>query len=155
MVYSDYTKLRILLHRNRGIKPSCIVRELEAEGITVSQIGVWKNCKQFERYQMIQQVPGSGRPSKITTDIQRLVNAQMVEDDETTAVQLQKLLSHNGFWLSLNTILRARAKLGWTFKGSAYCQLIRDTNKVKRLEWALENREASQSSRVPGCCLVR
>ena len=27
---------------------------------------------------------------------------------------------------------------GWTFRGSAYCQLIRDVNKEKRLEWALQ-----------------
>ena len=146
MVYSDYTKLRILLHRNRGLKPSCIVRELEAEGITASRIEVWKFCKLFERYQTIQRVPGSGRPSKVTAAIQRLVDAQMVKDDKTTAVQLQKRLSDNGFRLSLNIILRARAKLGWTFRGSAYCQLIRETNKVKRLEWARENCEASQSN---------
>ena len=29
-----------------------------------------------------------------------------------------------------------RKALGWTFRGSAYCQMIRDANKVKRLEWA-------------------
>ena len=107
---------------------------------------MWKFCKLFERYQTIQRVPGSGRPSKVTAAIQRLVDAQMVKDDKTTAVQLQKRLSDNGFRLSLNIILRARAKLGWTFRGSAYCQLIRETNKVKRLEWARENRETSQSN---------
>jgi len=26
--------------------------------------------------------------------------------------------------------------LGWTFRGSAYCQLIRDVNKEKRLDFA-------------------
>ena len=25
---------------------------------------------------------------------------------------------------------------GWTFRGSAYCQLIRNVNKQKHLEWA-------------------
>ena len=63
----------------------------------------------------------------------------MVEDDETTAIQLQKMLLDNGFQLSLNTILRSRAKLGWTFRG---CQLIREANK--RLEWAREYLQASQ-----------
>ncbi len=33
-------------------------------------------------------------------------------------------------------ILRGRRQLGWTYRGSAYCQLIRQANKVKRLEWA-------------------
>lgn len=29
--------------------------------------------------------------------------------------------------------------LGWTRHGTAYCQLIRPANRVKRLEWAREN----------------
>ena len=29
--------------------------------------------------------------------------------------------------------------MGWTFRGSAYCQLIREANKQKRLEWALKH----------------
>ena len=28
---------------------------------------------------------------------------------------------------------------GWTFRGSAYCQLIRDTNKIKRVQWCVEH----------------
>ena len=60
-------------------------------------------------------------------------------DDETTAIQLQKLLVEKGHPLSLRTILRSREKLGWTFRGSAYCQMIRDANKHKRLEWAQEH----------------
>ena len=45
------------------------------------------------------------------------------------------------FWKSAvniqqNTILRCWMSLGWTFCGSAYCQLICDVNKQKRLEWA-------------------
>ena len=32
---------------------------------------------------------------------------------------------------SHSTILRNRRSLGWTFRGSAYCQMIRDVNKTK------------------------
>ena len=39
------------------------------------------------------------------------------------------------------TVFRCRTSLGWTFRGSAYCQMIRETNKVKRLEWALRNKD--------------
>ncbi len=60
-------------------------------------------------------------------------------DDETTAIQLQQILVANGQPLSLRTILRSRQSLGWTFRGSAYCQLIRDANKLKRLAWAKEH----------------
>ena len=63
----------------------------------------------------------------------------MNRDDETTAVQLYHLLKANGHPLSLRTILRCRTGLGWTFRGSSYCQLIRQPNKLKRLEWAKQH----------------
>lgn len=68
-----------------------------------------------------------------------LVEHQMQLDDETTAIQLHEMLTRHGVQLSLRTIMRSRQQLGWTFRGSAYCQLIRNANKVKRLEWANQN----------------
>ena len=64
-----------------------------------------------------------------------IVEQQMTVDDETTASQLHKLLVEKGVTISITTILRCRDQLGWTFRGSAYCQMIRAANKVKRLEW--------------------
>lgn len=66
----------------------------------------------------------------------QVVNQQMRLNDETTAVQLHDILTRHGISVSLRTVLRCREQLGWTFRGSAYCQLIRDANKAKRLEWA-------------------
>ena len=63
----------------------------------------------------------------------------MRKDDETTAHQLHQLLVSRGYSISLRTILRCRTALGWTFRGSSYCQLIRNANKQKRLEWARVN----------------
>ena len=60
----------------------------------------------------------------------------MQADDEATAVQIRYYLLERSQRLSLSTILRARCELGWTYRGSAYCQLIRQANKEKRLEWA-------------------
>ena len=69
----------------------------------------------------------------------------MQKDDETTAVQLQRLLVESGHPLSLKTILRSRRTLGWTFCGSAYCQIIRQENCVKRFEWAKTNEALTDS----------
>ena len=82
---------------------------------------------------------GSGRPTKITTEILQIVEAQMQLDDKNTAIQLQKILVDKGHPLSLPTILRSREKLGWTFRGSAYYQIIREENKVQRLQWAKDH----------------
>ena len=84
--------------------------------------------------------------SKVQDDSQKLtalfiglVEQQMRSDDETTAMQLHELLTRHGIQLSLRTVLRIRERLGWTFRGSAYCQLIRDANKQKRLDWSCQN----------------
>ena len=60
----------------------------------------------------------------------------MKQDDETTAYQLHALLLSKGYSLSLRSVIQCRTSMGWTFRGSAYCQLIRDVNKKKRFDWA-------------------
>ena len=65
----------------------------------------------------------------------------MQKDDETTAYHLHHLLVENEIEISLRTILRCHTTLGWTFRGSAYCQLIREENKVKRLQWSEQHKD--------------
>ena len=76
---------------------------------------------------------------KITNHVRQIVELQMRANDETTATQLHELLMHNGISMCLRTVLRSREQLGWTFRGSAYCQLIQNVNKEKRLLWALQH----------------
>jgi hypothetical protein len=60
----------------------------------------------------------------------------MQENDQSTATQLHQMLLEQDIVISLRTVLKCRTSLGWTFRGSAYCQLIQDANKVKQLHWA-------------------
>ena len=155
MVLTLYAKQRILFHYYNGSSSSNRIKKLlEEDGIITSRVTVWKFIHHFRETQCISRKEGSGRPTKITTEVKRFVSAQMEEDDETTAYQLHKKLTDNGHFLSISTILRCRLDLGWTFRGtlpdahviinqlsygrvgSAYCQLIRTYNKEKRLAWA-------------------
>ena len=102
-------------------------------------MGVWKFLYIYKRTGTLSKLEGGGRHTKITNEIKQIVNQQMHDDDETTAYQMHKLLTQRGINVSIATILRCRKELGWTFRGSAYCQLIRNVNKVKRLEWAKQN----------------
>ena len=111
------------------------------EGIPCSREGNRKVLKKYVHTNSIARTPGSGRPTKLTTEIRRIVEEQMRADDETTAMQLYRLLRDQQFFISKSTVLRCRTSLGWTFRGSAYCQLIRDANRSKRLLWAKENVE--------------
>ena len=63
----------------------------------------------------------------------------MQRDDETTGKELAYALNQSGVSISTVTALKARRLLGWTRRGTAYCQLIRAPNRVKRLKWARNN----------------
>ena len=137
MVYSEYQLKRILALRERGLKVPTIHKILVREGLPCTRVGVHAFLQRFEASGCLMRRPGSERPSKVTSEIRAMVEQQMRLDDETTAYQLHRLLVSKGYELSINTILRCRASLGWTFRGSAYCQTIREVNKLKRYEWAL------------------
>ena len=139
MVYSAYVQQRILSFHQKGYRAPTICRLLREEELSVSKSGVYYVIRKHAETGSIARRAGSGRRSKITEEVKRMVEAQMVQDDETTATQLCSMLQRSGHALSLRTVLRCRVKLGWTFRGSAYCQLIRDANKVKRVVWCQEH----------------
>ena len=78
----------------------------------------------FNETGLLSRKSGSGRPSKITAEMKEIVETKMREDDETTAYQHYSLLVMRGFTISRHTVLRCHESLGWTFRGSTYCQLL-------------------------------
>ena len=60
----------------------------------------------------------------------------MRRDDKTTSNKIKRKLERHGICVSASTVCRARKQQGWTLQWTAYCQLICDANKVKRLEFA-------------------
>ena len=70
----------------------------------------------------------------------------MRRNDEMTSGQIQKKLAKRGITVSSSTVRRSRKQLGWTLQQAAYCQLIRDANKVKQLEYARRVMESGDTS---------
>ena len=145
MVYSDYVKQRILVYYRFKKNCSQIVRCLAEEGHTVSKAGVLKFLRRYRETGTIARAPGTGQASKLTDQLREIIEDQMKKNDETTGLELQKLLKKEveGFDASVSSILRWRNDLGWTAKGTKYCQMIREVNKEKRLKWATENQDTS------------
>lgn len=107
MVYSGYTKQRILSLFWQGLKISAIVECLVLEDdIKTTKQGVPQFLK---RYNSIARQPGSGSPPKLSLTNQKIIEDAMQEDDETTATQLQAKLADYGVYVSLATIIRSRA----------------------------------------------
>jgi len=90
--------------------------------------------KRYSERGYIGRKPGSGMNLKLSPTILQLIEYSMQQDDETTATQPQARLAVHNVHVSLSTILHNRRQLGWIYCGSAYCQLIRNENKQKRLE---------------------
>jgi transposase len=139
MVYSNYIKQRISYWHGKGLKAPSIYKKLSGEGLSCSTRGVRKFIVKYEATGSIRRKRGSGRPSKVTEEVEAIIEGQMQANDETTVAELQRLLKRQRYHLSRSTILRCRKRLGWSCRGTAYCQLIREPNREKRLTWAKEN----------------
>ena len=138
MVMSSYTKQRVISLYHQGENITSIVDRLALEdGVKVSKQGVRNFLKRYAVNGTIDRKAGSGCPSKITPAIKCIIEDAMRRDDKTTATQIQSILASYGVYISLATITRARHQMGWIYRGSAYCQLIRDVNRQKRLEFAM------------------
>ena len=96
----------------QGHKPPTIKKLLEQEKLKCSGVGIYKFLKIYHVTGSIGRRVGSGRPSKITAKIKKLVEDQMKIDDETTAYQLHEILKEKGYTISLLTILRCRTWVG-------------------------------------------
>ena len=87
MVFSTYTKLRIVHYQRKGYKPYTIANLVkENDSIVVLRYSVAKFLKVYETTGSIERRPGSGRMSNITWKIKELVEDKMKEDDETTTL---------------------------------------------------------------------
>ena len=140
---SSYARQRIHQLLLQGLVVSEIAHVLSTEGIKTSRQTVWRFKQQVSTHGTIQPKGKSGRPSILTPEILGLIDRAMQLNDETTAKELVLLLQNMGINISRSAILKGRHFLGWSPRGVAYCQLIREQNKEKRLQWAFHNVAAS------------
>ena len=139
MVFSQYTKKRILFHYRSGKKAPTIQKLLKEEDISASVFGIRKFIVRYDKTGTLLCKHGSGTTSKITPEIEAVVEGAIENDDETTSKELQRILRKEGHNISVATILRCRRELGWAYGGTKYCQMIRQVNAEKRLIWAKDN----------------
>ena len=132
-------RVKTLMMQGKSIND--IVQVLQQEGISVCRQTVWRFQKHYLEHHCIAPLQRSGRPTKLTERVLQAIERAMQDDDETTAAELGLLLQQMGVLVSSRTILKGRRALGWSYRGSAYCQLIRAVNKEKRLQWAREYRD--------------
>ena len=140
-----YTKKRILHYSKLNLSSEYIFKAMADEGILVSKSEI---CKFLKDKGTILRKEGLGQLPVIDMKGVGFINEAMHGDDETTTRELKKVLDTHGRAASESAVLRCRKPLGWTYRRSAYCQLIRDSNKEKRLAWAILNQDQSFSNAI-------
>ena len=84
--YSDYLKHRVYLLHAEGLSPRAIVDTLAEEGQSATWQGITKLIKKIQETGSLARHPGSGRPSKVTPQVETIVEALMHQDDETAVI---------------------------------------------------------------------
>ena len=87
----------------------------------------------------IQDLPKSGWPKVLPRSQYQYIDKKMSKSDELMVSNLMDLMTdHFGrpsCGYSKRTLARTRYNLGWRMGTTRYCQVIREGNKSKRLDW--------------------
>jgi len=68
--------------------------------------------------------------------VKRKIDEVYRRDPEVTASELKNILENElGIRMGVSRIKRARKAAGWICTQTRYCQMVRDANKIKRLEF--------------------
>ena len=124
------------MHR-KGLRKCDILRTLLVENsFSIDIHNLSRFIRRYEETGELRKIYSPRCPTKLTDEIMEFVDQAMEKNDETTAEDLvQMILDQLETKISATTIKRARFRLGWFSTGTKYCQLVREANRVKRLEY--------------------
>ena len=123
-----------------GYKHGHIKARLEEEGIKISRVALFALLKKHRDMGRVEDRPRARVPKLLSDAHYLFIDRALEQNDELTTAKLYDRLIDDFLTLSVSkaTVKRARRELGWITSAPKYCQLIRDNNKQKRLEWCLK-----------------
>jgi len=134
--YSLYLRERIIRLSKSNTIQEIIEKLRKDDQVTVNESGVRRLIRRYSYRHNIQDAPRTGRPIEISSEIKNFVEVCMMENNEFTACQIVNKISLS-FNVSVTprSINRIRNELGWRPAHPKYCQIVRDANKLKRLDF--------------------
>ena len=149
--YSLYLREIIVHLYKSGLRVAAILRVLEEEGFRVSKNGIRYVIKKYERARIIHDLPRSRHSRELST-ASTATHAQidnlLKENNELTTNNILNKLGEQGISTSRSSVGRALKRMGWRGKTTHYCQLIREANKQKRLEFCKLMLSSKETFRV-------
>ena len=121
----------------RGYSVAAIVERLQEEHTIVSRVALYKLLKKYKERGSVGDRARRPRRAKLDHEHLVFIDNAMAQNDELSSRQLRQLLEEQwqGLRVSLQTVRRVRKNLGWVCTRPKYCQLVREINKMKRVEW--------------------
>ena len=145
---SDYMKQKAVDLFKEGKSVGRIVKTFHREALYPDRSTISKFIKKYKCTGQLTRISEARKPRKMTTEISDYIEETMNGNDETTLLQLRDDIEERfQITLSKSLIHRERTKLGWSFKRPAYCQVVREANRIKRLEFAQSHQDLAVSSR--------
>ena len=119
----------------------------------VGHRSVIRFLKCYQGRQSLENAPRSGRPTgEVTLEMMNFLDTEMERNDEVTAPELTGGIN-NRFEtrFSQPKIKRLRQKLGWVCTKTKYCQLIREPNCIKRLQFSQKCWQDDEQTSAASC----
>lgn len=108
------------------------------KGVKVTIKMLYLLVAKYRQMRSVADKPRVPRKKLLNEHHYHFIDEQLVVNDELMTRALRQLLQARFSDLgavSLRTVGRARQQLGWVVTSPKYCQMIRDANKEKRLDW--------------------
>ena len=137
---SLYARQRIVNLHQLGKSVREIASKIrEEDNINASRSAVSLFLTRFRKTGTLYDNPRSGRNKKLVIRHFDVIDEEMRRNDELSSIELARiLLARYDIKVSPRTVRRVRKKLGWTWSGTKYCQLVKDVNKLMRMEHCLK-----------------
>ena len=137
---SLYARQRIVNLHQLGKNVSEISSKIrEEDNVNASRSAVSLFLTRFRATGTLYDKPRTGRNKKLVIRHFDVIDEEMRRNDELSSIELARiLLARCDIEVSPRTVRRVRKKLGWTWSGTKYCQLVKDVNKPKRMEHCLK-----------------
>lgn len=140
------TRARVIRLKEEGYTYKRIRERLLEEGTSVSVKSLYLLVAKYKRTKSVLDRPRAAIPKILRDEHYREIDKALSENDEMTSRQLRTMLIRKwpNLSMSISTVERARRELGWVVTTPKYCQLIREQNKQKRLEWCQKMIDANE-----------
>ena len=112
-----------------------LLERLQEEGFHVSKCGVSHVLKKWRKDKILFDYPRSGRPKILHSATHNQISQWLTANNELTLNDLLVKLYAQGITASRSSISRVLKRMGWSAHATRYCQLIREQNKLKRIEF--------------------